>query len=153
MIVIFKKYAIKIKFILIILMLGLYCNTAYSTDSYGVLVVSDKSSINKISIIEVRKLYLGLPASKVSSIHRPIINKTNNETYQSFLNKIMRMTEKSYKKKLIKRIFRQGSEKIQVESSKENLIQYLRDNPNDVTFMSGEDFKNSKGIKVIQRLW
>ena len=134
-------------------MLSLYCNSANSTDSSGVLVVSEKSDINKISIIEVRKLFLGLPASKVSGIHHPIINNTDNKIYQSFLNKIMRMTEKSYKRKLIKRIFRQGSEKIHVESSKENLIKYLRDNPHDVTFMSEGNFKDYKGIKVIQRLW
>ena len=151
--IIFKNTATKIKYILIILMLSLYCNSAYSIESSGVLVVSEESDINRISIIEVRKLFLGLPASKVSNINNPVINNSDSEIYQSFLNKIMRMTDKSYKKKLIKRIFRQGSEKIQVESSKENLIQYLRDNPNDVTFMSGEDFKNSKGIKVIQRLW
>ena len=151
--VIFKNYAIKRKCILSIFILCLYCNSANSTDSSGVLVASEKSGINKISIIEVRKLFLGLPASKVSSIQHPIINNTDNETYQSFLNKIMRMTEKSYNRKLIKRVFRQGSEKIMVVSSKESLIQYLRDNPNDVTFMSEGNLKNYKGIKVIQRLW
>ncbi|RDH86042.1 MAG: hypothetical protein DIZ80_00800 [endosymbiont of Galathealinum brachiosum] len=151
--VIFKNIAIKIKYILIILMIGSYCNNAYSVESSGVLVVSEESDIKKISIIEVRKLFLGLPASKVSSIQHPVINNSDSEIYQSFLNKIMRMTEKSYKRKLIKRIFRQGAEKIQVVNSEKNLIRHLRNNPNDVTFMSEENVKNIKGIKVIQRLW
>lgn len=125
----------------------------YASDVTGVLVTAENSQLNKLSIIEVRKLYLGQAASKISGIKQPVINECDKQVYQAFMNKIMRMTEKSYNRKRIKRIFRQGSDKIVTINNDEELIKFIIDNPNNVTFMSMENAKNVKGIKVVQPLW
>ena len=131
----------------------LFSPQSYADNVSGVLVAAQNSQLNKISIIEVRKLYLGLPASKQSGIKQPVINTSDKQVYLSFMNNIMRMTEKSYNRKLIKRIFRQGADKIISIDNNEELVQFILDNPNNVTFMSIEKAKNAKGIKVVQPLW
>jgi len=142
------------KFISIwVFIISLFCNSVYAMKASGVLVASEDSHIQKVSIIEVRKIFIGLPASESSGINQPVINNSDKQVYQIFLKKVLRMTDKGYKRKLIKRIFRQGSEKIKSLNKKDTLVQYLRDNPNDVSFMLKENAENTKGIKVIQQLW
>jgi len=133
--------------------ISLFFNSAFAMKVSGVLVASEDSQVQKVSIIEVRKIFIGLPASESSKIHQPVINNSDKQVYQIFLRKVLRMTDKGYKRKLIKRIFRQGSEKIKSLNKKDKLVQYLRDNPNDVSFMLKENAEKIKGIKVIQQLW
>jgi len=130
-----------------------YNQYLYADEVSGVLVTAHNSQLNKISIIEVRKLYLGLPASEQSGIKQPVMNVSDKLVYRSFMNKIMRMTEKSYNRKIIKRIFRQGADKIISIDNDDELIKYILENPNNVTFMSIEKAKHIKGIRIVQPLW
>ena len=128
-------------------------NIAYSKNNTGVLVSSKNSQIKKIDILELRRAYLRLPIRKESGIANPIINKSNKKVYQGFLKNIMRMTKKTYKKKLIKRIFRQGVEKVNEYRSEKKLAAHLIKNPDDISIMSEETAKKHKDIKIIQKLW
>lgn len=119
----------------------------------GVLVVAESSLVQKTSVLEIRRIYLGLPASSENLINKPVINTSDRETLKSFLKNIMHMTEKGYQRKLIKRIFRQGSGRIIEVESVKDLVSYLENNLNDVSFMDKETANKTKGIKVVQELW
>jgi len=150
---IFDIYKNKKIILILLFILNFYSNSTYAAKTSGVLVAAKESRIQKVSIIEVRKIFIGLPASELSGIRQPVINHSDNQVYQIFLKKVLRMTDKGYKRKLIKRIFRQGSEKIKTIYKKRELLEYLRENPDDVSFMSKENADNTAGIKVIQQLW
>jgi hypothetical protein len=126
---------------------------AYAQGASGVLVAAESSQVQKTSTLEIRRIYLGLPSSSDSLIKKPIVNLSNHEIYKEFLKNIMHMTEKGYQRKLIKRIFRQGGEKIIEEENITNLVDHLEKNPDDVSFMDGDTAKRTKGIKVVQILW
>jgi len=131
----------------------LFISNSYAQNSGGVLVVWESSQVQKISVIEIRRIYLGLPSSKESLIKKPVINSSDLEVYKIFLKNIMHMTEKGYRRKIVKRIFRQGGEKVKEVKDLAKLINHLKKNVNDISFMDQETAKKTKGIKVVQVLW
>lgn len=126
---------------------------SYAQDVGGVLVASENSQVKTISILEIRRVYLGLPPSPNSLIKKPVINLSDEKTFKAFLKNIMHMTEKGYQRKLIKKIFRQGGRKVKETHSIDELISHLDENPHDVSFMDEDTAKRTKGIKVLQVLW
>lgn len=121
--------------------------------SSGVLVTSKESTISRVDRKDLRRIFLGIKPPQSLNINRPVINLSNKETYQLFLKKILFMTEGGYKRKLIKRVFRQGADEIQSISSASKLEEHLRSNPNDISFMSEEEAKQHPDLKIIQALW
>jgi len=128
-------------------------NICYAQGSVGVLVAAKSSPVQKHSVLEIRRIYLGLPSSADSLIKNPVINSSNQDMYKAFLKNVMHMTEKGYQRKIIKRIFRQGGEKVREIQNISELVNYLDENINDVSFMSESTAKKTKGIKVVQVLW
>ena len=118
-----------------------------------VLVTSRDSQVTPVSMIEIRRLYLGLPASEENHIASPVLNISERETYLHFLKNIMHMTEDGYRRKLIKRTFRMGSKKINEIDSVDRLIEYLSENPGDISFMRKETALNNERIRIVQKLW
>ena len=139
--------------VLITLFINSIFNICYAQDSVGVLVVSESSPVKKTNVLELRRIYLGLTSSANSLIKKTVINSSSQTVYKAFLKNIMHMTEKGYQRKIIKRIFRQGGEKVKEIKSIPELVNYLDKNIYDVSFMSESTAKKTKGIKVIQVLW
>lgn len=119
----------------------------------GVLIAAQESQVSRVEIVELRRIYLGLPSSSDSQIRSPVINLSNKKLFKEFLKNVLHMTEKGYRRKMIKRIFRQGGKKVEEIESLEQLVSYLKANPQDVSFVSAELAKELDGIKVVQSLW
>ncbi len=63
------------------------------------------------------------------------------------------MTDKGYRRKLVKQIFRHGRRSIPEVNNTRELVNYLEQHRNDVSFMPADIAKNTQGIKVVQILW
>ncbi len=139
--------------VVVILVFAALCHECFAQEFKGVLVASESSQVKEISILEIRRIYLGLPSASESNIKAPVINLSNQDVYKAFLKNIMHMTEKGYKRKIVKRIFRQGGKKVKEIDDVDELVKYLEENTNHVSFMDEETAKKFKGIKVVQVLW
>lgn len=126
---------------------------SYAQDIGGVLVAAESSKVQKTSVLEIRRIFLGLPSSPDSLIKEPVINLSDQKTYKAFLKNIMHMTERGYQRKLIKRLFRQGNGKIIETQNTDDLVSHLEKNLHDVSFMDEDTARRTKGIKVVQVLW
>jgi len=122
-------------------------------NTVGVLIAAELSPINKASVLEIRRLFLGLPSSSDNLIQNTVINLSDPVAYKEFLKNIMHMTDSGYRRKIVKRIFRQGGKKVNEIEDIEEIVNYLTNNPYDVSFMTADVAKKTKGIKVIQVLW
>ena len=122
-------------------------------NTVGVLIAAELSPVNKTSVLEIRRLFLGLPSSSDNLIKNTVINLSDPVAYKDFLKNIMHMTDSGYRRKIVKRIFRQGGKKVNEIDDIEEIVNYLTDNPYDVSFMTANVAKKTKGIKVIQVLW
>jgi len=150
---------IKFKTSFILLVLTLLClfittTPAFADSSAGVLVSSKASSIQgKIKRKDLRRIFLGIRPALKYQVDKPILNTADKDTYALFLKNILFLTESGYKRKLIKRVFRQGADEINAIDSRQQLEQHLLSNPNDISFMSKQQAENHTNLKIIQELW
>jgi len=140
-----------------ILLLSLVFSTPASSSQteelHGVLVTSKQSAVSKLQRKDIRRIFLGIKPLDNSHVNKPVINLSNKKAYSLFLKNIMYLTETGYKRKLIKRVFRQGANEIQSIDSINDLTKYLSTHPNDISFMSKEDALKNPDLKIIQALW
>ena len=142
-----------------VLLLSFFCGFLFSANSLSshhfqaVLVSAKNSNINQLDKKDIRRLFLGLRPIHSQQTNIPIINTSNPDTYKLFLKNIMFLTERGYERKLIKRVFRQGADKIESFDSISALAQHLKQHPDNITFMLKQDALNQPGLKIIQALW
>lgn len=136
-----------------VLLLGLYGNTVRAEDHGQVVMITHaSSSAEAISLLEIRRLYLGFP-SQDADIGKPIINRSDRQLFEDFLKNIMHVTEDGYRRKIVRRVFRYGSDYVTELQSIEKIAQYLVENPNDVVFVHGKNLQRYGDVKILVRLW
>ena len=159
MCVFFTIQASKIKASLSFLIIGLISilllNTVSANESSEqvALIAARGSGIEEMSIRDVRRLYLGLKSVDSVSVKKPVLNVRSKALYDDFLKNTMHMTEGSYKRKLVKRLFRQGGETIPEMSSLKELNVHLLENIGDISFIEVSSLLSMDDIEVIQILW
>lgn len=155
----FTIHARKIKplilFELAVFILMLLPANAYADDNAGkvALIAARGSGIEEMHIRDVRRVYLGLKSVDSVSVKNPVLNIQSKALYDDFLKNTMHMTEGSYKRKLVKRIFRQGRRAIPEITSHKELNDHLLENIGDISFIEVSSMENMEDIEVIQILW
>jgi len=141
------------------LLLTLFCGSLFSVNSLSshhfqaVLVSAKSSNVNVFDKKDIRRLFLGLRPIHSQQTNIPIINTSNRKAYKLFLKNIMFLTERGYERKLIKRVFRQGADKIESFDSINALTKHLKQHPDNITFMLKQDALSRPDLKIIQALW
>ena len=142
-----------------VLLFSLACGLLFSASSQSshhfqaVLVSAKNSNIIALEKNDVRRLFLGLRPVNSQQSNIPIINTSNPAAYKLFLKNIMFLTERGYERKLIKRVFRQGADKIESFDSINALTRHLKQHPDNITFMLKQDALKQPDLKIIQALW
>lgn len=150
-----KKDKPSVYFRIAVFIFALLATTAHVNASEGkvVLIAAKGSGIEVMRLMDVRRLYLGLKSVDNESVKNPVLNVQSRALYDEFLKNVMHMTEGSYKRKLVKRIFRQGIEEIREVTSLKELNSYLLGNIGDISFVEATSVENMENIEVIQILW
>jgi len=125
---------------------------SYAEDKV-VLIAAKGSGIESISNRDIRRIFLGLKSADSELVNRPVINLNNKEIYEEFLKNVMHMTEGSYKRKLVKRIFRNGTEEIKEVEMLNELNAHLTGNVGDISFVENAVVDKMTDIEVIKVLW
>jgi len=118
-----------------------------------VLVTHVDNSITYISPIELRKLYLGLTVHKNDSLIQAFRNLSNQKLDQIFLQNVVSMSEKSYKRRLLSLTFRFGTPPPISYTLQTDLIEALKIQKNTITYMWEEDLARLPQMKIIKVLW
>ena len=118
-----------------------------------VLIAAKESGIESVSNRDLRRIFLGLKSADSTMVKKPVINKYDREIYEDFLKNVMHMTEGSYKRKLVKRIFRNGSEEIKEIDSLKALNDHLLKNVGDISFVDHSALEKMHDIEVVKVLW
>jgi hypothetical protein len=125
---------------------------SYAEDKV-VLIAAKGSGIESISNRDIRRVFLGLKSADSELVNRPVINLNNKEIYEEFLKNVMHMTEGAYKRKLVKRIFRNGTEEIKEVKMLNELNAHLISNVGDISFVENTVVDKMTDIEVIKVLW
>jgi hypothetical protein len=118
-----------------------------------VLIAAKGSGIESISNRDIRRVFLGLKSADSELVNRPVINVYNRELYEKFLKNVMHMTEGAYKRKIVKRIFRNGTQEIRQIEMLDELNTHLTNNIGDISFVDKAAVENMHDIEVVKVLW
>lgn len=140
----------KLFFAFLLLMFSL---PATSEEAKVALIAASGSNIDAMSTRDIRRLYLGLKSKDHKSVGSPVLNIHPEDLYDDFLKNIMRMTAGSYKRKLVKDIFRKGRAEITEFASISELNDHLLKNKGDVSFVEITSIESMHNIEVVQILW
>ena len=133
----------------------LLISTAHADTSEGkvVLIAARGSGIEAMPLRDIRRVYLGYKSSDDASVKSPVLNVQSQVLYDEFLKNTMHMTDGSYKRKLVKRIFRQGGGEIPEVTSLKALNVHLQENVGDISFVEITSIESLDNVEVIQILW
>lgn len=118
-----------------------------------VLIAAKGSGIESISNRDLRRVFLGLKSADSEWVKKPVINLYKKDIYEGFLKNVMHMTDGAYKRKIVKRIFRNGTEEIKEIKLLEELNEYLISNVGDISFVDGAAVEKMHDIEVVKVLW
>ncbi len=141
------------KSLTLLLIILCFADVQASEINNAVLVTATETPVEKFTNKELRLLYLGYPVTRGEQRFEPLINQSNETIYQSFLQKIMFMSEQSYNRKLVTRVFRHGGERPSSYKQRVLLISELKNNANAITFMVPNLAAKIEGVQVVQQLW
>ena len=122
-------------------------------DQSVVLIAARGSGIEEISDRDVRRIFLGLKSADSDMVGKPVINRYDSDLYENFLKNVMRMTEGTYKRKIVKRIFRHGTEEITEVSTLQELNEHLTTHVGDISFVDSRAIEKMRDIEVVKVLW
>ena len=126
--------------------------TVYA-ESEVVLIAAKGSGIGSISNRDLRRIFLGLKSADSEVVKKPVLNLNNKEIYEEFLKNVMHMTEGAYKRKLVKRIFRNGTKEIKEINMLDELNEHLTRNVGDISFVENTAVEKMHDIEVVKILW
>jgi len=141
------------KIIIVALMILASAGANAGEIDHAVLVAAAGTPMHKFTNKELRRLYLGYPVTSGNRRFEPLVNQSGEVIYQVFLQKVMFMSEQSYNRKLVTRVFRHGGERPLSFQQRGPLISALKNNTSAITFMMPDVAAGIDGIQVVQSLW
>ncbi|MBL4743442.1 MAG: hypothetical protein JKX87_02215 [Cycloclasticus sp.] len=144
-----KLYAV------LMLLVFLAPTTAISGEDTLVAMVTSNLSLtdNKtLDIKAIRKLYLGFKSAAQQKPVEVVVNVSDEQLYQSFLQRVMYMSAKKFQRISVAKFFRHGGKLIQNIDNTNELAEKLSSNSNVVSFIWAKDLKRYKHLKVIKIL-
>lgn len=117
------------------------------------LVSSHELPIEALNRTDARKVFLGVPVvmSEVRLI--PFLNESDPLATRIFLQQVIFMSDREYRRQLVSRTFRLGGQRPREIGDIESLAHELLDTPGSVTFMWSDDFNDYPDLKSLGIVW
>ena len=132
---------------------AMLCAGAVVAERQVVLVAAATSPLHDLDSLELRKLYLGYSVRRDGRIVKGLRNTGDEELNRIFLQAVVAMSEKSYRRRLLSLPLRQGIPRPSEYDNPEHLLKALSGNPYSVTYMWKESADRSTDVKTLKVLW
>ncbi len=118
-----------------------------------VLVVSSDSRLEDISLLDVRKAYLGISVVLEAGTIRPLRRKDDEQLNLIFLQSVIAMSEKSYERRLLSLMLKFGTPRPEEVATRGALLSRLERSPHAIAYMWQREAESDPRVKVIKVLW
>lgn len=118
-----------------------------------VLVVASETPIEEISLLDIRKAYLGISVTLGGHIIRPLRRGDDGRLNQIFMQSVIAMSEKSYERRLLSLMLKFGTPRPEEVDSLEQLLGRLAESRSSLAYMWKSEAEADERIKVIRVLW
>ncbi len=138
------------------LIMTLLLSLSFSLPTFGkelVLVSSATANYEPLSSFEVRKIFLGYPIKRNNISLIAIRNKSDEESYQIFLQKVIHLSARNYERRLMSKTFRTGTALVSSIDTLPALTHKLLSNKANLSVMWLKDVERNHNLKVVQVVW
>jgi hypothetical protein len=118
-----------------------------------VLIVSAGSSIDQLDSPLVRRLFLGLTVTQHGIRLRPLLNESDAEINELFLQNVVSMEDSTYDRYVLRLSLKQGRTQPVVYKSESELIAAVAADPSAVGYAWGKDVDHDPRIRVLRVVW
>ena len=135
-----------------LVVLALMAEMAAAQDAV-VLVVGRDSPINEISLLDIRKAYLGISVSLGGGTVRPLRRNDDEQLNQIFMQTVIAMSERSYERRLLSLMLRFGTPRPEETDDRDELDRRLAERPYSIAYMWKSEAEADARVKVVRTLW
>ena len=118
-----------------------------------VLIVSAGSAIDDLDSSEVRKLFLGLTVERNGRRLHPLLNESDAELKEIFLQNIVSMSDSTYDRYVLQLSLRQGHTQPVVYRSNAQLINSVATDMAAVSYAWRKDVGHDSRIRILRVVW
>ena len=118
-----------------------------------VLIVSARSSIDQLDSPLVRRLFLGLTVTQNGIRLRPLLNESDAQINELFLQNIVSMADSTYDRYVLRLSLTQGRTQPMVYKSESELIAAVAADPSAVGYAWGKDIDHDPRVRVLRVVW
>lgn len=122
-------------------------STAAAADPELVLVASARSPLAQITVVDARKLFLGLPMTFHGLTIRPVRNLSDGVVTEMFMQKVMFMSAEDYERQIQTRVSRTGGSPPAGYGEFTRLMAALEQDPLTVSYMPRE--RAGRALKIL----
>ena len=120
----------------------------------AVVLVTDKDSpIQRISSLDIRKAYLGIPVSVDGNTVRALRRSDDERLNQIFLQSVVAMSERSYERRLLSLMLKFGTPRPDVVDDGGELLELLDRYPSSISYMWKRDAEKDPRVRIIGGVW
>lgn len=118
-----------------------------------VLVAAATSPLHDIDSLELRKIFLGFTVKRDGQAITGLRNISDEDLNDIFLQTVVAMSEKAYKRRQLSLTLRKGLPRIAEYDNVEDLIKALSSNPYSISYTHEDVAESEPGIKILRVLW
>ena len=118
-----------------------------------VLIVAADSKIDQLDSSAVRKLFLGLTAQRRGDRLHPLLNESDAQLREIFLQNIVSMSDSTYDRHVLQLSLGQGRKQPKVYQSNAQLISSVAADPTAVSYAWLKDVEGDRRIRVLRTVW
>ena len=148
----------RVKNLTLLILLGFSCLLAgtclaQSTERRLLLVSGEQSQTGSFTHAELRKIFLGVTVIRNGVRIKPLLNSADSLAMNVFLQRVIYMSEREYKRQLVSRVFRLGDQRPREYDDVSELGEALRSMPGSLTFMWSDQLERQTGLQSLGVLW
>ena len=136
----------------ILITVALMAQTAWGEQAV-VLVTGKDSPIDEISMLDIRKAYLGIGVTIDGKRVEALRRRDDERLNQIFLQSVIAMSLKSYETRLLSLAMKYGAPRPREVSSRDELLKSIAEKPLRIGYTWKNDVESDTRIKIIKVLW
>ncbi|MEA2080089.1 MAG: hypothetical protein U9P00_09570 [Pseudomonadota bacterium] len=129
------------------------CLEVVGAERQVVLVAASTSPLHDLDSLELRKIYLGFTVRRDGNLVKGLRNTGDKDLNRIFLQAVVAMSEKSYRRRLLSLTLIQGIPRPSEYDESQDLLDALSRDPYSVTYMWKDAAARSADVKTLRVLW
>jgi hypothetical protein len=118
-----------------------------------VLITSAASNVEQLDSPLVRRLFLGLTVTQDGSRLHPVLNESDSQLKEVFLQNIVSMSDSTYDRYVLQLSLQQGRKQPMVFRSTAQLIKSVAADPAAVSYAWRKDVEHDGRIRILRVVW